>query len=108
MSRPGAALAALRPFFALFAFFASLAPVLSGCGHKASDTDCAFILDRNVEVQMKSMHITDPVAIDKRKQEIQTELKPQLQGCIGKRITDGMLACVARAQTAEDIDSCMR
>jgi hypothetical protein len=86
--------------------FAALA--LTACGHKASDTDCAFILDRNVEVQMKAMHITDPVAVDKRKQEIQTELKGQLQGCIGKRITDGMLACVARAQTAEDIDSCMR
>jgi hypothetical protein len=80
----------------------------AGCGHKASDADCAFILDRNVEVQMKAMHITDPVAIDKRKQEIQAELKGQLQGCIGKRITDGMLACVARAQTAEAIDACMR
>ena len=82
--------------------------LLAGCGHKASDTDCAFILDRNVEVQMKSMHISDPVMIDKRKQEIQTELKAQLQGCIGKRITDGMLACVARAQTAEAMDECMR
>jgi hypothetical protein len=80
----------------------------AGCGHKASDADCAFILDRNVEVQMKAMHITDPVAIDKRKTEIQAELKGQLQGCIGKRITDGMLACVARAQTAEAIDACMR
>jgi len=81
---------------------------LAACGRKASDADCAFILDRNVEVQMKAMHISDPVMIDKRKKEIQTELKGQLQGCIGKRITDGMLACVARAQTAEDIDACMR
>jgi hypothetical protein len=87
---------------------ACVGPVLTACGHKASDADCAFILDRNVEVQMKAMHITDPVAIDKRKQEIQAELKGQLQGCIGKRITDGMLACVARAQTAEAIDECMR
>ena len=86
----------------------SAALFLVGCGHKASDADCAFILDRNVEVQMRAMHITDPVMIDKRKQEIQNELKSQLQGCIGKRITDGMLACVARAQTAEDIDGCMR
>jgi hypothetical protein len=99
------AVRALLAFPALPAF-ALLA--LAGCGHKASDADCAFILDRNVEVQMRAMHITDPVAIDKRKQEIQGELKGQLQGCIGKRITDGMLACVARAQTAEDIDACMR
>jgi hypothetical protein len=81
---------------------------LTGCGHKATEADCNFILDRNVEVQMKSMHISDPVAIDKRKQEIQSELKGELQGCVGKRITDGTLACVARAQTAVDIDGCMR
>ena len=89
---------------------AALAGLLSlaACGHKATEADCAFILDRNVEVQMKTMHITDPVAIDKRKQEIQGELKGALQGCVGKRITDSMLACVARAQTAGDIDACMR
>ena len=57
---------------------------------------------------MKSMHITDPVMIDKRKQEVQGELKGELQGCVGKRITDSMLACVARAQTADEIDGCMR
>ena len=92
----------------LLASVAALVVTALGCGHKANDADCQFILDRNVEVQMKAMHITDPVAIDKRKQEIQSELKSQLQGCIGKRITDGMLACVARAQTAEAIDECMR
>jgi len=79
-----------------------------GCGHKASENDCEFILNRNVEVQMKAMHITDPVAIDKRKQEIQSSLKAELAGCVGKRITDAMMACVARAQSAEDIDGCMR
>jgi hypothetical protein len=87
---------------------AALVVTALGCGHKASDADCQFILDRNVEVQMKAMHIADPVAVDKRKQEIHAELKSQLTGCVGKRITDAMLACVARAQTAEDIDACMR
>ena len=63
------------PAFAPSLVAAALAALaLAACGHKASDTDCAFILDRNVEVQMKAMHITDPVAVDKRKQEIQTEL----------------------------------
>lgn len=93
------------PLFAL-PFAASI--LLAGCGHKATEADCAFILDRNVEVQMKQMAIKDPAAIEKRKQEIRTELKGALEGCIGKRITDGMLACVARAQTATDIDACMR
>jgi hypothetical protein len=109
VSRVGARAARTAPGWLRTAAFGSFAlAALAGCGHKASDTDCAFILDRNVEVQMKVMHITDPVAIDKRKQEIQAELKGQLQGCIGKRITDAMLACVARAQTADAIDECMR
>jgi hypothetical protein len=81
---------------------------LPACGHKATENDCAFILNRNVEVQMKAMHISDPVAIDKRKQEVQTSLKAELTGCVGKRITDAMMACVARAESAEDIDACMR
>ena len=99
---PRAALARLAALTAVAAL------ALIACGHRASDADCAFILDRNVEVQMRAMHITDPVAIDKRKKEIQTELKSQLDGCVGKRITDAMMACVARAQTAEAIDGCMR
>ena len=89
-------------------FAACVAVGALGCGHKANVNDCEFILNRNVEVTMKAMHITDPVAIDKRKQEIQTSLKAELSGCVGKRITDAMMACVARAQSAEDIDGCMR
>ncbi|HEY2510285.1 MAG TPA: hypothetical protein VGI39_05500 [Polyangiaceae bacterium] len=92
----------------LFALLLAASLPLAGCGHKATEADCSFILDRNVEVQMKQMAIRDPAAIEKRKQEIRTELKGALDGCVGKRITDGILACVARAQTASDIDSCMR
>ncbi len=86
----------------------ALCALCAGCGRKATETDCAFILDRNVEVQMKAMHIDDPNAVAKRKQEIHDELKGELRGCVGKRITDTMLACVARAQTADEIDKCLR
>jgi len=57
---------------------------------------------------MKALHITDPASVAKRKTEVHDELKGELQGCIGKRITDEMLACVARAQAADEIDKCMR
>ncbi len=97
-----------RSIAACFTCSAICAFAALGCGHRASQNDCEFILNRNVEVQMKAMHITDPVAIDKRKQEIQSSLKAELVGCVGKRITDAMMACVARAQSAEDIDDCMR
>ncbi len=92
----------------VFGACAGLALAGTACGRKATDADCSFILDRNVEVQMKALHIEDPTAIDKRKKEIREELKPLLKDCVGKRITDSMLACVARAQTADEIDGCMR
>ena len=31
-----------------------------------------------------------------------------LKDCVGKRITDGMMACVKTAQTADQIDKCLR
>ena len=80
----------------------------SGCGRKADESDCSFILDRNVEVQMKQMKITDPVAVAKRKDEIRGEMKDSLKDCVGKRVTDAMLSCVRKAETADDIDKCMR
>ena len=80
----------------------------AACGRKATDADCSFILDRNVEVQMKQMNITDPAAVAKRKDEIRAEMKDSLKDCVGKRVTDGMLVCVRNAGTADDIDKCMR
>jgi hypothetical protein len=79
-----------------------------GCGRNATEADCDLVVDRNVELAMKKLSITDPVQIDKRKQEVRAELKPQLQGCIGKRVTDGMMKCVKNAETPEAIDDCMR
>jgi hypothetical protein len=79
-----------------------------GCGRKASEADCALLLDRNVEVAMKAMNVTDPVAIQKRKDEIRGQMKEDMKDCVGKRITDGMLACVRKAETAAAIDDCMR
>ena len=81
---------------------------LAACGRRATEADCSFILDRNVEVAMKQMNISDPVAIAKRKDEIRSEMKDSLKDCVGKRVTDPMLACVRTAQTADDIDKCMQ
>jgi len=79
-----------------------------GCGRRATEADCDIIVDHMTELQMKAMHITDPVAIDKRKKEIHDELKAQLQGCVGRRVSDSMMACVALSQTADEFDKCLR
>ena len=50
----------------------------------------------------------DPAVIDKRKTEIRSAMSDQLKGCVGKRVTDGMMLCVQKAETADQIDQCLR
>ena len=99
-----------RAAFAVCALAACVvgACALAGCGRKATEADCSFILDRNVEVQMRQMNIVDPVAVAKRKDDIRGEMKDSLKDCVGKRVTDSMMGCVQRATSADEIDKCMR
>jgi hypothetical protein len=86
-------------------------PLMAGaaaCGRPATQEDCELIIDRNVELQMKQMQITDQAAVDKRKAEIRSAMSSELKGCVGKRVTDGMMICVKKAQTADEIDQCLR
>jgi hypothetical protein len=82
--------------------------VLSACGRPATREDCELIVDKNVELEMRQMKIDEPAAIEKRKTEIRGAMEGQLKGCIGKRVTDGMMKCVRNAKTTDEIDGCMR
>src|SRR5262245_53134136 len=82
--------------------------VVAACGRPATREDCELIIDRNVELEMKQMKIDDPGAIEKRKAEIRTSMEGQLKGCVGKRVTDGMMKCVRTANSPDEIDACMR
>ena len=84
----------------------ALAFAIAGCGRKATQADCDLILDRYVEVQLKAMNVNDPATIDKRKAEMRGDMKEEVKGCVGKRVTDGMLACVKSAKSNEEIDKC--
>ena len=96
-------------FFALRAFLVGFATiVLSACGRKATLEDCQSVVDRNVEVELMRQRVTDPVQIEKRKSEIRRELDPLVKECVGKRVTDSMMACVKRADSSKEIDECMR
>jgi hypothetical protein len=88
--------------------FVGMAVVLAGCGRKATEADCNAIVDRNVELQMRKMNITDDAVIAKKQQEIRTQFSESMKGCVGRRITDGMMRCVKEAPTVEAIDQCMR
>jgi hypothetical protein len=89
---------------ALFA----IAVLASACGRKATEGDCQLIIDRNVEVQMRAMNITDSVLIAKKQQEIREQLKGEMKECVGRRVTDGMMNCVRIAADTKEIASCMR
>jgi len=87
-------------------FVASLA--LVACGRKATREDCEMVVDRNIEVKLKSDGVTDPAVVQKRKDELKPTLKEDIDKCVGKRLTDGMMKCVKTAETPEQIDKCLR
>jgi hypothetical protein len=88
---------------------------LSGCGHPATEADCELIAIRIAELELKAQAITDPVEIQRKKNEtlglggVGNSRKELLEGCIGRRVTDKALACVRQAKTSEEIASqCLR
>lgn len=81
---------------------------LVGCGRKATREDCEAVVDRNVELQLKALGVVAPDVVAKRREEIRASMREDIDKCIGKRVTDSMMACVKRAETAEKIDKCLR
>lgn len=85
-----------------------LALASAACGRKATREDCEAIVNRNVSVQLQAMNISDAELIKKKQIELRDQLQGEIDTCIGKRVTDGMMACVKQATTPEQIDKCMR
>ncbi len=111
MGRPQAPCYSFRPAMALRAcglFVGALALTSAGCGRRATQADCDLIFNRYVEMQLRAVHVTDPVEVTKREQAMRGEMKDDLKQCPGKRITDSMLRCVQNAQTNDEIDKCTR
>lgn len=100
----------VQPFlsFGLSGVLALGALCLGGCGRKATREDCETIVDRNVEVRLRADGETDPERIAKRKEELRVQLAEDIDRCVGKRVTDGMMNCVKTAEKPEQIDKCLR
>ena len=84
--------------------------VLAGCGRKATEADCMVIVDQMVVVKMKKKNANpDPAAVQKLQSELREEAKGEIMdSCVGKRISDGALDCIKKAETEEEIIKCMR
>ena len=96
------------PFSKALALVLFLAPMLVGCGRKATREDCEVVVDKNVELQLKALGVTDPAIVTKRRDEMRAAMHDDIDKCIGKRVTDGMMTCVKNAETADKIDKCLR
>jgi hypothetical protein len=81
---------------------------VAGCGRKATRDDCEVVVDRNVELQLKALGVTDAAVVSKRRVEMRTAMREDIDHCIGKRVTDSTMACVKKAETTEAVDKCLR
>ena len=86
----------------------ALVGLLAGCGRKATPADCDFIVDRYVEIELKTLKVTDPAEVAKQKAAMRNDLKDELAACPGKRLTDSMLDCVKKAESNDELDRCTR
>jgi hypothetical protein len=77
-----------------------------GCGRKATVEDCQQIVKRIVELELESV-VTKQEMGSEVVQAQQTFKDRTLSDCVGRRITNQSLACVAAAKsTATIIDDC--
>jgi hypothetical protein len=92
----------------LLSLVALMVGAVTGCGRKATRADCEAVVDKNVELQLKALGVTDPAIVTKRRDEMRASLSDDIDKCIGKRVTDSMMSCVQSAETADKIDKCLR
>jgi hypothetical protein len=80
--------------------------LVAGCGRKATVEDCQQIVKRIVELELEAVVSKQDLGSEVTQAQ-QTFKDRALSDCVGRRITDRSLACVAAAKdTATIIDDC--
>jgi len=99
----------------LMGHYCLLGPVLalglaSGCAReRATGEACSAILDRIVYIELQEQGFRDPALASRKREELRRVLHPELARCQGRGLPEGALACVERAQSAEEISHvCLR
>ncbi len=82
--------------------------LLPACRREATEADCELIVDRLIEVELHAMNTNDPAVIAKKQETIRSGMKEELKDCRGRRITDGIMACVKKAPTTDEILACIK
>ncbi|MCB9755326.1 MAG: hypothetical protein H6713_35750 [Myxococcales bacterium] len=94
--RPPAALAALL-------VLATLAPLSACRDTRATPEECARILDRMVEIELTRQGYRDPVLLERRRVELRGRYRAELDACVGRRLHEGAMECVDRADDIETL-----
>jgi hypothetical protein len=90
----------LLHWFAIVVAFAAA----SGCRrHPVSEMDCQQVLDRLVELELREQGYRDAVVRARWQQEIGRRFGPDLKRCRGLRVRNDLHACLATAQSSEEI-----
>lgn len=85
------------------------APALAGCGHPATREECQAIFDKSAELELREQNVTDPAVIEERVAAVRAARGEELVGkCVGRRLTERAVACVARAESGEQVDRCLQ
>jgi hypothetical protein len=84
----------------------AVAMLAAGCGRKATVDDCQLIVKRIVELELQG--VVPEQELGSEVAEAQQAFRERaLADCVGRRITEKSLACVAAATSAETvIDEC--
>lgn len=94
---------------ALLCWFMLLtAIVFVGCGHPATEEECKRILRKSAELKLKEQEV-NPALIEVRTEQMMDAIGDDLLAqCKGRRITDSILECVDKADSAVAVDNCLR
>jgi hypothetical protein len=78
-----------------------------GCGHPATEAECARIFERSAELELAAQNVTDPTLVTTRIAALRADRGEELiKKCIGRRITADALACVEVATSPSGVDAC--
>lgn len=81
-----------------------------GCdARRATAEDCRAIFDRIVAIELRELGYRDPVLEKRKRAELSTRFRSDVFKCVGRRLPDGALPCVARAKSTEELShECLR
>jgi predicted transcriptional regulator len=89
------------------ALSSALAVLSAACSHPATPEECEKILEKTAELKLRE-RFSDPVQIE---EQIAAYKRSQgekvIDKCVGKKINEGTIGCIEKAESQDQIDTCL-